>query len=99
MQSHIVLYRDEFSVPSNFSGSLLIVRFQTPGLNMPDCSAKEIRLKVAQYFPPPSFQAKVLEEFCREVEKRTDGRVKVDYYAGGSLLKAPAWKVCGHPVW
>jgi TRAP-type C4-dicarboxylate transport system substrate-binding protein len=53
-------------------------------------SADVIRLKVAMYFPPPAFQAKVLEEFCRELEKRTDGRVKVDYYAGGSLLKAPA---------
>jgi TRAP-type C4-dicarboxylate transport system substrate-binding protein len=32
----------------------------------------------------------VLEEFCRDLEKRTDGKVKVDYYAGGSLLKATA---------
>lgn len=53
-------------------------------------SAAEIRLKVANYFPPPSFQSTVLEEFCRELEKRTQGAVKVDYYAGGSLLKAPA---------
>ena len=52
--------------------------------------AKVIRLKVAMYFPPPAFQAKVLEEFCRELEKRTSGQVAVDYYAGGSLLKAPA---------
>lgn len=53
-------------------------------------SAAEIRLKVANYFPPPSFQSTVLEEFCRELEKRTQGAVKVDYYAGGSLLKATA---------
>ncbi|UCE54578.1 MAG: TRAP transporter substrate-binding protein [Desulfobacterales bacterium] len=52
-------------------------------------SADVIRLKVAMYFPPPALQAKVLDEFCRELEKRTDGRVKVDYYAGGSLLNAP----------
>ncbi len=52
--------------------------------------AKTIRLKVAMYFPPPAFQTKVLEEFCRDLEARTDGAVKVDYYAGGSLLKAPA---------
>jgi len=39
---------------------------------------------------PPAFQAKVLEEFCRVLEKGTGGGVKVDYYAGGSLLKAPA---------
>jgi len=52
--------------------------------------AKAIRLKVAMYFPPFAFQAKVLGEFCKDLEKRTGGQVKVDYYAGGSLLKAPA---------
>jgi TRAP-type C4-dicarboxylate transport system substrate-binding protein len=61
-----------------------------PNLNLPAYSAKVIRLKVAMYFPPPAFQSKVLEEFCRELEKRTGGQVKVDYFAGGSLLKAPA---------
>ncbi|MHC4807936.1 MAG: TRAP transporter substrate-binding protein [Planctomycetota bacterium] len=61
-----------------------------PNLNLPAYSAKVIRLKVAMYFPPPAFQSKVLEEFCRELEKRTGGQVKVDYYVGGSLLKAPA---------
>jgi TRAP-type C4-dicarboxylate transport system substrate-binding protein len=60
-----------------------------PNLDNPAYCAKVIRLKVAQYFPPPSFQSKVLEEFCRELEKRTNGTVKVDYYSGGSLLKAP----------
>ena len=52
--------------------------------------AKVIRLKVANYFPPPANQSKVLEAFCRELEKRTGGQVKVDYYAGGSLLKSTA---------
>jgi TRAP-type C4-dicarboxylate transport system substrate-binding protein len=52
--------------------------------------AAEVRLKVAQFFPPPSFQSKVLAEFCKELEVRTNGKVKVDYYPGGSLLKAPA---------
>ncbi len=61
-----------------------------PNFNPSAYSAKVIRLKVAMYFPPPTFQSKVLEEFCRELEKRTGGVVKVDYYTGGSLLKAPA---------
>jgi TRAP-type C4-dicarboxylate transport system substrate-binding protein len=63
---------------------LMAIAFITPA------SAKVIRLKVAMYFPPPTFQSKVLEEFCRELEKRTAGVVKVDYFTGGSLLKAPA---------
>ena len=69
---------------------IISLAFIFPGLNLPAYSAKVIRLKVAMYFPPPSFQSKVLEEFCRELEKRTGGAVKVDYYSGGSLLKAPA---------
>jgi len=50
---------------------------------------KVIRLKAANFFPPPSLQSKYLGYFCDELEKRTNGRVKVDYLAGGSLLKAP----------
>ncbi|MCX8117730.1 MAG: TRAP transporter substrate-binding protein [Desulfobacterota bacterium] len=48
--------------------------------------AQEVRLRVATYFPPPSMQSKLLEEFCRELESRTGGRVKVDFFAGGSLF-------------
>lgn len=48
--------------------------------------AQEVRLRVATYFPPPSMQARILEEFCRELESRTKGRVKVDFFAGGSLV-------------
>ena len=61
-----------------------------PNLSPSAYSAEVIGLKVAQYFPPPSFQSKVLEEFCRDLEKLTNGAVKVDYYSGGSLLKASA---------
>ncbi|NIO04828.1 MAG: C4-dicarboxylate ABC transporter substrate-binding protein [Proteobacteria bacterium] len=48
-----------------------------------------INLKAANFFPTPALQSKYLEEFCAEVEKRTNGRVKIQYFAGGSLLKAP----------
>ncbi|MDH5696103.1 MAG: TRAP transporter substrate-binding protein [Dehalococcoidia bacterium] len=50
----------------------------------------EIELKVANYFPPPASQSTILEEFCLELEKRTGGRAKVDYYAGGTLLTSEA---------
>ena len=49
-----------------------------------------IKLKFANFFPPPSRHSKICEEFCAEVEKRTNGKVKIQYFAGGSLLKAPA---------
>ena len=60
-----------------------------PGLNPPAFSA-DVRLKISNYFPPPSWQSKLLEEFGKELEARTGGKIKVQYFAGGSLLKAPA---------
>jgi TRAP-type C4-dicarboxylate transport system substrate-binding protein len=69
---------------------IISVAFILPGHHLPASSAKAINLKVANFFPPPAFQSKVLEEFCRDLEKRTGGAVKVDYYAGGSLLKSTA---------
>ena len=52
--------------------------------------AKVVKLKVANFFPTKALQSIFLEEFCRDLEKRTNGKVKVDYFAGQSLLKAPA---------
>jgi len=48
-----------------------------------------IQLKFANYFPPPSQQSKICEEFIADLEKQTNGKVKVQYFAGGALLKAP----------
>lgn len=53
------------------------------------CS-ETINLKVANYFPPPSGQSKIMQQFIDDFEARTDGRVKVSYFPGGALLKAPA---------
>jgi TRAP-type C4-dicarboxylate transport system substrate-binding protein len=53
-------------------------------------AAPVIRLKVANYFAAPASQSIVLEEFCRELEKRTGGQVKVDYYPAQSLLSSTA---------
>ena len=49
-----------------------------------------VQLKFANYFPPPAPQSKISEEFIAELQKRTGGTVKVQFFAGGSLLKAPA---------
>jgi TRAP-type C4-dicarboxylate transport system substrate-binding protein len=63
---------------------LLAVAFATP------TPAEVIKLKFANFFPPPARHSKICLEFCAEVEKRTNGKVKIQYFAGGSLLKAPA---------
>lgn len=57
--------------------------------NSPAFSADVIKLKFSNFFPPPAPHSKICEDFIAEVEKRSGGRIKFQYFAGGSLLKAP----------
>jgi len=52
-------------------------------------SAKTIKMTYSNFFPPFHIQSKLAESWCKEVEKRTNGQVKIDYYPGGTLTKAP----------
>lgn len=51
-------------------------------------TAETVILKYSNFFPPTHIQSKLAEAWCKEVEKQTEGRIKVEYYPGGSLLKA-----------
>ncbi|MGD2125488.1 MAG: TRAP transporter substrate-binding protein [Desulfobacteraceae bacterium] len=51
--------------------------------------AKAIELTYANFFPPTHIQAKLGESWAKEVEKRTNGKVKITYHPGGTLLKGP----------
>ena len=48
---------------------------------------KPIELTYACMFPPTHIQSILPETWCKEVEKRTNGRVKITYYPGQTLLK------------
>lgn len=48
----------------------------------------ETVLTYSNFFPPTHIQSKLAEEWCAEVEKRTGGEVKVQYYPGGTLSSA-----------
>jgi TRAP-type C4-dicarboxylate transport system substrate-binding protein len=50
---------------------------------------KTITLTYAIFFPPTHIQCKTAESWASEVEKRTDGRVKIQIFPGDSLAKAP----------
>ena len=50
--------------------------------------AAPIKLTYSNFFPPTHIQSKLAEAWCKEVGKRTNGRVKVEYYPGGTLTKA-----------
>ena len=52
-------------------------------------SAQSIELSYANMFPPTHIQSILPESWCKEVEKRTNGKVKVTYYPGQTLLKGP----------
>ena len=57
-------------------------------LGTPEADAEDVKLTYSNFFPPTHIQSQLAESWCKEVEKRTDGKVKVDYYAGQTLTKA-----------
>ena len=56
--------------------------------NAPAATAETYKLTYSCFFPPTHVQSQLAEAWCKEVEKRTDGQVKVDYYPGQTLTKA-----------
>ncbi|MCK9363158.1 MAG: TRAP transporter substrate-binding protein [Syntrophales bacterium] len=52
-------------------------------------SAPVIELKWSNYFPVPAMQSKICEEFIKEIEAKTQGKVKFSYFPAGTLLTAP----------
>lgn len=49
---------------------------------------KVATLKFATYLPPVHNTSKAIEAFAAELEARTNGQVKIQYFPGGSLAKA-----------
>jgi TRAP-type C4-dicarboxylate transport system substrate-binding protein len=72
-----------------FSGTLILTLFSLFLIPPAASDAGTLTLKYASFFPPTHIQSKLADLWCKEVEKRTEGRIKVEYYPGGSLLKAP----------
>jgi len=72
-------------------GICLVLLLIAHSLAPSSAAAKQtISLKFANFFPPAAQPSKICKEFVADIEKRTDGRVKITYYPGGSLLKAKA---------
>ncbi|RJR53233.1 MAG: C4-dicarboxylate ABC transporter substrate-binding protein [Desulfobacteraceae bacterium] len=45
----------------------------------------QVSLKLANFFPPDQKISVAMDQWCKEVEKRTNGKVKVTQFAGGTL--------------
>lgn len=50
---------------------------------------KQINLRFSTFFASSHKNAIITDEWCKEVEKRTGGKVKVRQYPGGTLTAAP----------
>ncbi|MEO0278720.1 MAG: TRAP transporter substrate-binding protein DctP [candidate division WOR-3 bacterium] len=61
--------------------------FEAVGLDRPACAT--VVLKYASTTPSVGFVADQERKLANEIEKRTQGRVKLQIYFGGSLLKIP----------
>jgi len=48
-----------------------------------------IELTYSNFFPPSHLHSVLADQFCEEIEERTDGWVKITHYPGGSLTPAP----------
>ena len=53
-----------------------------------NADADTVKLTYSNFFPPGHIQSKLAEAWCKEVEKRTNGEVVVEYYPGQTLTKA-----------
>jgi len=47
-----------------------------------------LKFTYSSFFPPTHVQSQLAESWCREVEKRTGGDIRIDYFAGQTLTKA-----------
>lgn len=63
----------------------VFITVMTPGISV---AKKATVLRFASYFPTAAPQSKLLEKFCSDMGKETKGRIKIEFFGGGSLLKA-----------
>ena len=52
-------------------------------------AADAIKLKLANYFPPTHMNSIIMDKYCKELSKRSNGKLEISQYTGGTLLTAP----------
>jgi TRAP-type C4-dicarboxylate transport system substrate-binding protein len=55
----------------------------------PSFAQQAITLKYSNFFPAPHQNSIIADAWCKEVEKRTNGRVKITYFPGATLTPPP----------
>jgi TRAP-type transport system periplasmic protein len=64
-----------------FVGTLVV---SAPGF----AQDKTVTLRFSNFFPPSHKNSIIMDEWCKEITKRTNGRVEVKYYPGATLTPA-----------
>ena len=67
---------------------IIIVAFFAVILMPANAKAEPVKLSYANFPPAPTFPCVQMERWKAEVEKRTNGKVAIDTYPGGTLLGA-----------
>ncbi|HDP80177.1 MAG TPA: C4-dicarboxylate ABC transporter substrate-binding protein, partial [Spirochaetes bacterium] len=80
MEEHIKKFAALFFALTSF------IILQAP---LPVQAADAVKFTYSIFFPPAHGQAEAGMAWAREIEKRTDGRVRIDVFAGGTLTPAP----------
>jgi TRAP-type transport system periplasmic protein len=75
-----------FSITSIFVVSVFVLSCVVTSVSFGQ--DKPISLRFSTFFPPTHPLAVITADWCKEVEKRTNGRVKVKQFAGGTLTPA-----------
>ncbi len=68
---------------------LLLAALAVLCMALPSLAQAETKLTYSTFFPPTNHQSKLAEQWCKEVEKRTNGKVSIQFYPGQTLTKAP----------
>ena len=48
-----------------------------------------IKIKFANYFPPMHKNSVLMEKFCKELTEKSNGKMEITQYSGGTLLTGP----------
>jgi TRAP-type C4-dicarboxylate transport system substrate-binding protein len=57
-------------------------------VSVPNLASAQIKLNYSNFFPAPHKNSVLAEQWVKEVEKRTNGKVKITYYPGNTLTPA-----------
>ena len=68
--------------------SVLVVFFCLAAFPAISSAQKTISLNYSNFFPAPHRSSITSEAWCKEIEKRTNGKVKFAYFPGGTLTPA-----------